>query len=110
MQRGASASPAINPLHFDNSVFDIYCGLLNGAALVPVETCEIANPGHVGKPFAQGKATVMFAVPTLFLILDRLGLLTPQGAADVRAFQFGGEGFPIGKLREFHGASRATPG
>ena len=28
----------INPLHFDNSVFDIYCGLLNGAALVPIET------------------------------------------------------------------------
>ena len=23
----------INPLHFDNSVFDIYCGLLNGAAM-----------------------------------------------------------------------------
>src|SRR5580704_2417089 len=34
----------INPLHFDNSVFDFYCGLFNGAALVPIETGEVTNP------------------------------------------------------------------
>jgi D-alanine--poly(phosphoribitol) ligase subunit 1 len=92
---------AINPLHFDNSVFDIYCGLLNGAALVPVETSEITNPATWVKTIRAGKATVMFAVPTLFLILDQLGLLTPKALPDVRTFQFGGEGYPIGKLREF---------
>jgi D-alanine--poly(phosphoribitol) ligase subunit 1 len=92
----------INPLHFDNSVFDIYCGLLNGAALVPVETSEITNPATWVKAIRAGQATVMFAVPTLFLILDQLGLLTPKALPDVRAFQFGGEGYPIGKLREFH--------
>jgi D-alanine--poly(phosphoribitol) ligase subunit 1 len=93
---------AINPLHFDNSVFDIYCGLLNGAALVPVETSEITNPAAWVRTIRSGKASVMFAVPTLFLILDQLGLLTPKALPDVRAFQFGGEGYPIGKLREFH--------
>jgi D-alanine--poly(phosphoribitol) ligase subunit 1 len=93
---------AINPLHFDNSVFDIYCGLLNGAALVPVETSEITNPAAWVRIIRAGKASVMFAVPTLFLILDQLGLLTPKALPDVRAFQFGGEGYPIGKLREFH--------
>ena len=92
---------AINPLHFDNSVFDIYCGLLNGAALVPVETSEITNPATWVKTIRAGRATVMFAVPTLFLILDQLGLLTPKALPDVRTFQFGGEGYPIGKLREF---------
>ncbi len=92
----------INPLHFDNSVFDIYCGLLNGAALVPVETSEVTNPASWVKTIRAGQATVMFAVPTLFLILDQLGLLTPKALPDVRAFQFGGEGYPIGKLREFH--------
>jgi D-alanine--poly(phosphoribitol) ligase subunit 1 len=94
---------AINPLHFDNSVFDIYCGLLNGAALVPVETSEITNPATWVKTIRAAQATVMFAVPTLFLILDQLGLLTPKALPDVRTFQFGGEGYPIGKLREFHG-------
>jgi D-alanine--poly(phosphoribitol) ligase subunit 1 len=92
----------INPLHFDNSVFDIYCGLLNGAALVPVETAEITNAATWVKTIRTGQATVMFAVPTLFLILDQLGLLTPQALPDIRIFQFGGEGYPIGKLRDFH--------
>jgi D-alanine--poly(phosphoribitol) ligase subunit 1 len=99
---GRERFTAINPLHFDNSVFDIYCGLLNGAALVPVETSEIANPATWVKTIRAARATVMFAVPTLFLILDQLGLLTPKSLPDIRTFQFGGEGYPIGKLREFH--------
>jgi amino acid adenylation domain-containing protein len=92
----------INPLHFDNSVFDIYCGLFNGAALVLVETSEIANPASWTRIIRAGQTSVMFAVPTLFLILDQLGLLTPQALPDVRTFLFGGEGYPIGRLREFH--------
>jgi D-alanine--poly(phosphoribitol) ligase subunit 1 len=92
----------INPLHFDNSVFDIYCGLLNGAALVPIETAELTNPATWVKIARASEATVFFAVPTLFLILDQLGLLTPKALPHVRTFLFGGEGYPIGKLREFH--------
>ncbi len=30
----------INPLHFDNAVFDLFGGLANGATLVPVETTD----------------------------------------------------------------------
>jgi D-alanine--poly(phosphoribitol) ligase subunit 1 len=93
---------AINPLHFDNSVFDIYCGLFNGAALVPVETSETTNPATWVKTIRAAGATLMFAVPTLFLILDQLGLLTPKALPSIRTFQFGGEGYPIAKLREFH--------
>ena len=44
----------------------------------------------------------MFAVPTLFLVLDQLGLLTPAALPCVNTFIFGGEGYPIGKLREFY--------
>jgi D-alanine--poly(phosphoribitol) ligase subunit 1 len=92
----------INPLHFDNSVFDIYCGLLNGAALVPIETGEQSNPAAWTRMAREGEASVMFAVPTLFLILDSLGLLTPAALPSVRAFVFGGEGYPLSRLREFH--------
>lgn len=92
----------INPLHFDNSVFDIYCGLFNGAALLPIETSEVSNPSRWVKAIREGGASVMFAVPTLFLILDQLGLLTTEKLPNIRTFQFGGEGFPIGKLREFY--------
>src|SRR5262245_3341128 len=34
----ASRFSNINPLHFDNAVYDLYGGLANGATLVPVET------------------------------------------------------------------------
>jgi len=91
----------INPLHFDNSVFDIYCGLLNGAALVPIETGEFVNPANWTKTARMAEASIMFAVPTLFLILDQLGLLTPASLPCVQKFIFGGEGYPIGKLRDF---------
>jgi D-alanine--poly(phosphoribitol) ligase subunit 1 len=92
----------INPLHFDNSVFDIYCGLLNGAALVPIETSEVTNPATWVKTARAGGASVVFAVPTLFLVLDQLGLLTRAALPEVRTFLFGGEGYPIAKLRDFH--------
>lgn len=93
---------AINPLHFDNSVFDFYCGLLNGAALVPIETSEASTPVAWVKAIRAAEASVVFAVPTLFLVLDRLGLLTPTSLPSVKIFIFGGEGYPIGRLREFY--------
>jgi D-alanine--poly(phosphoribitol) ligase subunit 1 len=92
----------INPLHFDNSVFDLYCGLLNGATLVPIETAETTNPATWTRTIRNAQATIMFAVPTLFLILDRLGLLTPASLPDIKTFLFGGEGYPIARLRDFH--------
>jgi D-alanine--poly(phosphoribitol) ligase subunit 1 len=69
---------------------------------VPVETSEVTNAAAWVRIIRSGRASIMFAVPTLFLILDQLGLLTPTALPDVRAFQFGGEGYPTGKLREFH--------
>ena len=94
----------LNPLHFDNSVFDLYCGLLNGAALVPVETSALPNPLAWATALRRGRATVAFAVPTLFMALERLRLLTVESLPDVRTFLFGGEGFPIDALRRFHAA------
>jgi D-alanine--poly(phosphoribitol) ligase subunit 1 len=92
---------ALNPLHFDNSVFDFYCGLLNGAALVPVETARASNPLAWLKQLRRGEPTVMFAVPTLFLLLQQLDLLTPASLPGVHTFLFGGEGFPVDRLKEF---------
>src|SRR5262249_47474051 len=98
---------AINPLHFDNSVFDIYCGLLSGAALIPIETSEATNPVSWIKTIRAAEATMMFAVPTLYLILDRLGLLTPSSVPSLKMLLFGGEGYPIVRLRDLHERFRA---
>jgi D-alanine--poly(phosphoribitol) ligase subunit 1 len=94
----------LNPLHFDNSVFDLYCGLLNGATLVPVDTGALHNPLAWAQALRRGRATVAFAVPTLFMTLDRLRLLSPESLPDLRVCLFGGEGFPIDALRRFHAA------
>ena len=37
----------LNPLHFDNSVFDIYGSMFNSATLVPVEKNEILIPKNL---------------------------------------------------------------
>ena len=91
----------INPLHFDNAVFDLYGGLVNGAALAPVETSESANPALWARRLRDAGANVIFAVPTLFQTLDRLKLLRPETLPAARVFVFGGEGFPAAHLAEF---------
>lgn len=96
----------LNPLHFDNSVFDLYCGLLNGRTLVPVETSASPNPAHWLRRLRDARAEIVFAVPTLFQTLQALNLLTPESLPDAKAFLFGGEGFPIAALRRFHDAFR----
>lgn len=92
----------INPLHFDNAVFDLYAGLFNGAALVPVETSLLANPAQWVRRLREGAANVIFAVPTLFQTLDRLNLLKPENLPAARVFVFGGEGYPPASLAAFH--------
>ena len=68
---------ALNPLHFDNSVFDFYCGLVSGATLVPIEISEAPDPSDWVRRIGDAAATVMFSVPTLLLLLDKVGALEP---------------------------------
>lgn len=100
---------ALNPLHFDNSVFDFYCGLVAGATLVVVET-NGTRPDQWMSRIAAGSAAVMFAVPTLLMMLDGVGGLSPRRLPSVETILFGGEGFPIDHLRslqaQFEGKTR----
>jgi D-alanine--poly(phosphoribitol) ligase subunit 1 len=99
---GTARFSNINPLHFDNSVYDLYGGLLNGATLVPVETGLQPNPARWVRSLREGRASMIFAVPTLFQTLGQLNLLKPELLPDARIFMFGGEGFSIDALRSFH--------
>jgi D-alanine--poly(phosphoribitol) ligase subunit 1 len=96
----------INPLHFDNAVYDLYGGLVNGATLVPIETSAQTNPARWVRTMREGQANMIFAVPTLFQTLSRLNLLRADRLPDARIFMFGGEGFSIDALREFHAEFR----
>jgi D-alanine--poly(phosphoribitol) ligase subunit 1 len=94
----------VNPIFFDNSVFDIYAGLLNGAAIVALDAVKGRPPAELVAEITKNKCTFFFAVPTLFMFLDSMHLLTPDKLPSVRRFMFGGEGFPIARLRRFYEA------
>ncbi|WGD52053.1 amino acid adenylation domain-containing protein [Bradyrhizobium sp. CB1650] len=94
----------VNPIYFDNSVFDIYAGLLNGAAIVALDALRGRRPADLVDEIARSGCTFFFAVPTLFMYLDSMNLLTPDRLPGVRRFMFGGEGFPLARLRRFYDA------
>jgi D-alanine--poly(phosphoribitol) ligase subunit 1 len=94
----------VNPIYFDNSVFDIYAGLLNGAAIVALDALKGRPPAELVAEITANSCTFFFAVPTLFMHLDSMRLLTPDKLPSVGRFMFGGEGFPIARLRRFHEA------
>ena len=94
----------VNPIFFDNSVFDIYASLLNGAAVVAVDALKGRPPADLLADIARHACTFVFAVPTFFMFLDSMQLLTPERLPSVTRFMFGGEGFPTARLRRFHDA------
>jgi D-alanine--poly(phosphoribitol) ligase subunit 1 len=94
----------VNPIFFDNSVFDIYAGLLNGAAIVALDALKGRPPAELIAEITKSQCTFFFAVPTLFMFLDSMHLLTPDKLPSVSRFMFGGEGFPIARLRRFYEA------
>ena len=93
----------VNPIFFDNSVFDIYAGWLNGAAIVALDA-QGRPPAELVAEIAAARCTFFFAVPTLFMFLDSMQLLTSGKLPSVSRFMFGGEGFPLARLRRFYDA------
>jgi D-alanine--poly(phosphoribitol) ligase subunit 1 len=94
----------VNPIYFDNSVFDVYAALLNGAAIVALDALKGRPPAELVADVTRHECTFFFAVPTLFMFLDSMHLLTPEWLPTVGRFMFGGEGFPVARLRRFYEA------
>lgn len=94
----------VNPMYFDNSVFDFYGALLNGATLAPFTRDTVANGGELISQVEARRCTLWFSVPSLLIYLMTLKLLTPDRLPNVRSFVFGGEGYPKPELRKLHDA------
>ncbi|WPL14180.1 amino acid adenylation domain-containing protein [Thiorhodovibrio litoralis] len=92
----------INPLHFDNAVFDVHAALFAGATLAPMPDALAKNPRHLIKAVAAARCTLWFSVPSLLVYLLRLRALEPGDLPDLRRLLFGGEGFPKPALRDLH--------
>lgn len=92
----------VNPLYFDNSVFDVYASLLNGASLVPFDAATIKDPYKILDRIDGMGCTIYFSVPSLLIYFQTLKLVTPQVFRNVRKIVFGGEGYPKTKLKELY--------
>ena len=99
----------LNPLYFDNSVFDFHASLMNGAALVPFDAAIMKDPYAILRRIEEMRCTIYFSVPSLLIYFQTLKMITPEAFARVRAIIFGGEGYPKSKLKEvfdcFHARS-----
>lgn len=94
----------VNPMYFDNSVFDFYGALLNGAALAPIEREMLSNGAELVRQVESATCTVWFSVPSLLIYLQTMKLIRPDRFPQIRAFVFGGEGYPKPELRKLHAA------
>jgi len=92
----------LNPIYFDNSVFDFYVSLFNGAALAPIPRAVMRRPRDMLRLVDDLGCTIWFSVPSLLVYLAHVKVLTPAVLGGIRAFVFGGEGFPKPALRNLY--------
>lgn len=96
-------------LTFDLSTFDLYSSALAGAAVHLMPERLTAFPAEVAGWLREHEISVLYAVPTLYRMLRRTGLLTGRTAPRLRLLAFAGEPLPpdllAWYLAEFPGAS-----
>lgn len=92
----------VNPIYFDNSVFDFYAALFSGAALMPATAEQVRDTRRLVKLVNAAGCTVWFSVPSLLVYLLTTRALAATDFQAVRKIVFGGEGFPKRKLRQLY--------
>lgn len=92
----------VNPLYFDNSVFDFYSAVFNGACLVPFSKQEVRNPKLLVEKIDAAGCTLWFSVPSLLIFLQTMKATDGRYLRTIKRFIFGGEGYPKAKLKALY--------
>ncbi len=92
----------INPPYFDNSIFDFYASLFNGASLAPIADQILKTPLHMVEAIQQLGCSIWFSVPSLFVFTLKMRALKQDDLPKLRLVVFGGEGFPKAPLRQLY--------
>lgn len=93
--------------HFDNSVFDIYGCLLNGARLVIIPEVLFMYPHKLMDLVEEKEITRIFWVPTVMISVANAGALEGRALPKLRTVAFAGEVMPNRQLNVWR---RALPG
>jgi D-alanine--poly(phosphoribitol) ligase subunit 1 len=89
----------INPMHFDNSVFDFYSSIFTGACMIPVSEDLTKNPRKLFQVLNKVNPTIWFSVPSMLVYALKLRAVNEPDLPSLRIVSFGGEGFPKNQLR-----------
>ena len=88
-----------SPLHFDMSVFDLFCAAKAGATLVVMPETTSMFPTKIAEFVGDNKITVWNSVPSVLSLLATHQQLENYDFSNLRLIQFAGEVFPIKYLR-----------
>jgi D-alanine--poly(phosphoribitol) ligase subunit 1 len=92
----------VNPIYFDNSVFDFYSALFTGACLAPISSAQLTDARTTVRRIDEAGCTVWFSVPSLLIYLMTMKALRADSFRTVRTIVFGGEGYPKSELSKLH--------
>lgn len=92
----------VNPLYFDNSVFDFYSSLFTGACLVPFSKETIVDPLKLTQRVDDLGCTSWFSVPSMLIFLETMKALSSSRMSGIKRFIFGGEGYPKNRLQALY--------
>lgn len=92
----------LSPMYFDNSVFDFYVGLFNGASLSPICRSLLAKPYDLVNYVNSMACTIWFSVPSAFMYLTAMKAFAPGSLTSLRLIAFGGEGYPKTELKKLY--------
>ena len=87
------------PLHFDLSIFDLFCAVAAGATVVIVPPAVSVFPRNLADWIEQSRITVWYSVPSALTQLALHGGLERHRYERLRLVLFAGEVFPIQHLR-----------
>lgn len=97
----------LNPIYFDNSVFDFYCSVFNGLTMVAIPKEVVADSRQMIQVIEKAQCTFWFSVPSLLIYLNNLRILNRNMLKSIRIFSFGGEGYPKEQLIKLVGLYKA---
>ena len=92
----------INPIYFDNSIFDFYVSFFNGATLIPITKDQLDNPRLLSESMILHRPTIWFSVPTAIRYLSTFRVFNFQTFSNLKYIIFGGEPFPKKDLKKIY--------
>lgn len=96
----SSRLSGINQIYFDNSVFDFYCSIYNGACIIPVARDVLGNSRDTVMFLSQKKITHWFSVPSYLNYCARMKSFTDSRLDTLQHIIFGGEAYPKSLLKK----------